>query len=232
MFLLEGLAGSFFRPLALSYVLAILASLLVALIVTPALSLLLLPQAHARARGARRHAPARTRYRRLLPRSDCRAQACRSPIVAISLAVTAAAFPFLGEEFLPNFQEYDFLMHWVEKPGTSLEAMRRVTVQRQPGADGRGGRAQLRRAHRPRGGRRRSRRASTSPSSGSVSIHRSTTRRKVAEIQGVVDGYPGLTRDLLTYLRERIKEVLTGASATIVVRIFGPNLDATGGDGR
>ncbi len=39
-----------------------------------------------------------------------------------------------------------------------------------------------------------------------------------------MDGYPGLTRDLLTYLRERIKEVLTGASATIVVRIFGPNL--------
>ena len=35
--------------------------------------------------------------------------------------------PFLGEEFLPNFREYDFLMHWVEKPGTSLDAMRRIT---------------------------------------------------------------------------------------------------------
>ena len=35
--------------------------------------------------------------------------------------------PLLGEEFLPNFREYDFLMHWVEKPGTSLEAMRRIT---------------------------------------------------------------------------------------------------------
>ena len=34
----------------------------------------------------------------------------------------------LGEEFLPDFQETDFLMHWVEKPGTSLEAMRRITV--------------------------------------------------------------------------------------------------------
>ena len=51
--------------------------------------------------------------------------------------MTAAAFPFLGEEFLPHFQEYDFLMHWVEKPGTSLEAMRRITVRRQPGAAGR-----------------------------------------------------------------------------------------------
>ena len=44
----------------------------------------------------------------------------------------------------------------------------------------------------------------------------------VAKVQHVVDGYPGLYRDLLTYLRERIKEVLTGASATVVVRITGP----------
>lgn len=47
----------------------------------------------------------------------------------------------------------------------------------------------------------------------------------VARIQGVVDGYPGLQRDVLTYLKERIKEVLTGASATVVVRIYGPGLD-------
>ena len=45
VFFLEGLAGSFFRPLAMAYVLAIVASLAVALIVTPALSLMLLPQA-------------------------------------------------------------------------------------------------------------------------------------------------------------------------------------------
>ena len=44
VFMLEGLAGAFFRPLALSYVLAILASLAVALTVTPAMALLLLPK--------------------------------------------------------------------------------------------------------------------------------------------------------------------------------------------
>ncbi|MEJ7708405.1 MAG: PepSY domain-containing protein [Pyrinomonadaceae bacterium] len=40
----------------------------------------------------------------------------------------------------------------------------------------------------------------------------------VAKIQSVVDGYPGLYRDVLTYLKERIKEVLTGGSASMVVR--------------
>jgi len=47
----------------------------------------------------------------------------------------------------------------------------------------------------------------------------------VAKIQGGVDGYPGLYRDVLTYLKERIKEVLTGTSASIVVRVYGPDLD-------
>ena len=48
----------------------------------------------------------------------------------------------------------------------------------------------------------------------------------VARIQEVIDSYPGIFRDLLTYLEERIKEVLTGASATVIVRICGPNLDS------
>ena len=48
----------------------------------------------------------------------------------------------------------------------------------------------------------------------------------MARIQTVIDEYPGLVqKDVLTYLKERIKEVLTGAGATIVVRIFGPELD-------
>jgi Cu/Ag efflux pump CusA len=47
----------------------------------------------------------------------------------------------------------------------------------------------------------------------------------IGRIEGVVQAYPGLYRDVLTYLRERIKEVLTGAGATIVVRLYGPELE-------
>ena len=229
VFLLEGLAGAFFRPLALSYVLAILASLLVALVVTPALSLMLLPRAVGGAR-ARGDAPLvrwlKTRYRRVLPPLM---HAPRQAIatIAVALGVTAVAYPFLGEEFLPHFQEYDFLMHWVEKPGTSLNAMNRVTVlaskelRAVPGVRNFGshvGRAEV--ADEVVGINFTELWISLEPD-----VDYDAT---VARIQSVVDGYPGLTRDLLTYLRERIKEVLTGASATIVVRIYGPNLDQLG----
>jgi Cu/Ag efflux pump CusA len=48
-----------------------------------------------------------------------------------------------------------------------------------------------------------------------------TTR---ASVEAAVAGYPGLYRDVQTYLKERIKEVLSGAGESIVVRIFGPDL--------
>jgi CzcA family heavy metal efflux pump len=222
VFFLEGLSGSFFRPLALSYVLAISASLLVALIVTPALSLMLLPQA-----THEREAPLVTvlkrRYRDILPRLVAMPTRALG-IIAVSLAAAGIAFPFLGEEFLPHFKEYDFLMHWVEKPGTSLDAMRRITVRASdelraiPGVRNFGahiGRAEV--ADEVVGINFTELWISLDPS-----VDYSST---VAKVQSVVAGYPGLQRDLLTYLRERIKEVLTGASATIVVRIFGPELD-------
>lgn len=222
VFLLEGLAGAFFRPLALSYVLAISASLLVALIVTPALSLLLLPRA-----VQERESPLVTRlkaaYRRLLPHLVV-APRLAIAIVGISLAATGVAFPLLGEEFLPHFKEYDFLMHWVEKPGTSLDAMTRITLRASrelravPGVRNFGahiGRAEV--ADEVVGVNFTELWISLDPTVNYA--------QSVAKIQSVVDGYPGLQRDLLTYLRERIKEVLTGASATIVVRLFGPDLD-------
>src|SRR5262249_46007018 len=127
VFFLEGLSGSFFRPLALAYVLAIAASLLVALTVTPALSLMLLTGATERRRESPLVRVLKAIYRRILPGIIYR------PVFAMLVLVAAFGasgwyVTRLGEEFLPNFQENDFLMHWVEKPGTSLEAMQRLTA--------------------------------------------------------------------------------------------------------
>lgn len=223
VFFLEGLAGSFFRPLALAYVLAVVASLVVALTVTPALSLLLLPGAPLEARDPAVLRRLKQIYRRVLPWIlDRPRQAVAT--VAVLFVMTGGATFLLGEEFLPRFQEYDFLMHWVEKPGTSLDAMRRITerVSRElraiPGVRNFGahiGRAEV--ADEVVGPNFTELWISLDPS-----VPYDPT---LDHIQRVVDGYPGLYRDVLTYLRERIKEVLTGGSAAIVVRVYGPDLD-------
>ena len=222
VFMLDGLAGAFFRPLALSYVLAILASLLVALTITPALALLLLP-AHLDRRESRVVSGLKARYRATLATVVDRPKAALGSLVVMA-ALTGGVWPLLGEEFLPNFREYDFLMHWVEKPGTSIAAMQRITERASrelmavPGVRNFGahiGRAEV--ADEVVGPNFTELWISLDPS-----VDYEAT---VARIQSIVDGYPGLYRDLLTYLRERIKEVLTGASATIVVRAYGPDLD-------
>jgi CzcA family heavy metal efflux pump len=222
VFLLDGVGGAFFRPLALAYVLAILASLLVALTVTPALCLLLLPGAPTRQREAPLARALKARYRALLPAIVARPRAALAGL-AFAFALTALALPSLGQEFLPDFQETDFLMHWVEKPGTSLEAMRRVTISASralraiPGVRNFG-------AHL---GRAEVADEVVGPNFTELWIsidERAAYAPTVARIREVVEAYAGLYRDVLTYLKERIKEVLTGASATIVVRVYGPDL--------
>jgi len=222
VFFLKGLSGSFFRPLALSYVLAILSSLVVAMTLTPALSLFLLPQA-----VKRRESPflkwLKERYEAILPKLINHPKHVLG-FLTVALAVALIIIPFLGEEFLPHFKEYDFLMHWVEKPGTSIEAMNRITIRASkelraiPGVRNFGahiGRAEV--ADEVVGPNFTELWISLDPAA--------KYEASVDKIQEVVNGYPGLYRDLLTYLRERIKEVLTGSSATLVIRIYGEKLD-------
>ncbi len=224
VFFLPGLAGTFFRPLALSYILAIGASLAVALTVTPALCLLLLRKDGGSKRDAWFARGFKAAYRAVLP-------ACASrPWVAIG--VLAAAFAAtgwiwtqkLGEEFLPSFKERDFLMHWLEKPNTSVEASQRITIAAAEDLLA----VEGVRNHGAHIARAEVADEVVGPDFTELWISiapEADYDGTIKKVQAVVDGYPGLVRDLLTYLRERIKEVLTGASASVVVRIYGPDLN-------
>jgi len=219
---LDGLSGSFFRPLAIAYILAILASLLVALTVTPALSLMLLPSAGHKRLDAPLTRFLKAIYSRILPFFLHRPKQSLAFLAVMFVATFAAAFQ-LGQEYLPSFQETDFLMHWVEKPGTSLDAMRRITAIASQ---------ELRSVKGVRNfgshiGRAEVADEVVGPNFTElwISIDESVPYEEtVGKIQEVVDGYPGLKRDLLTYLKEAIKEVLTGSGGSIVVRVFGPDL--------
>jgi CzcA family heavy metal efflux pump len=216
---LGGLTGSFFRPLAYAYGLAILASLLVALTVTPALALILL----SRSKLERRESPVvrllQRGYTALLGRIVARP---RSAYATAGVVVIAGALvvPLLGQELFPKFKERDFLMHWLGRPGVSHAEMIRITQQASdelrkiPGVRNFGahiGQGTL--ADEPHG---------IDFGENWISIDESVDYDKtVAAVQKAVDGYPGLQRDVQTYLKERTKEVLTGTSEAIVVRISG-----------
>jgi CzcA family heavy metal efflux pump len=223
IFFLEGVSGAFFRPLAMAYVLAIGASLLVALTITPALCLMLLAGAPLKTHEPRLVRRLKGGYRRVLRRMVGRPRLAIG-IMAAGLLIAATGYMGFKDQFLPNFRETDFLMHFVAKPGTSVEAMERITARASnellaiPGVRNFG-------AHI---GRAESGDEVYGPNFTELWISlddKADYDSSVAKIQEVIDGYPGLYRDVLTYLRERIKEVLAGAGATIVVRIYGPDVD-------
>ena len=223
IFFLDGIAGSFFRPLALAYILAILASLVVALTVTPALSYMLLTGDRGRDEEAPVARLLRRAYGAVLPRLIDKPYTALGVILA-ALVLSGAAATRFGSEFLPEFQETDFLMHFVAKPGASVEEMDRMTVlasrelRAVPGVRNFGshiGRAEV--ADEVYGPNFTELWISIDPD-----VDYQATRRR---IQAAMDGYPGMFCDVQTYLQERSKEVLSGTSYSIVVRLFGPDMD-------
>ena len=223
IFFLTGLSGSFFRPLVTAYALALGASMLVALTVTPALSLIFF-----RNEGSLSHResplvpPLKRGYESILKRIVEQPRWAYSG-VAVMTVLGIALTPFLGQSLLPEFKERDFLMHWLTKPGTGQPEMVRITEQVNaelltiPGVRNAGshiGQALL-----------MDEVVGIEFGENWISVDPSVDYDEtVARVQEVVNGYPGLFRDVLTYLKERIREVLTGSSEAITIRIFGPDL--------
>ena len=222
VFFLDGLSGAFFQPLATAYVVAGLVSPLIAMTVTPALVYILLSNAPIDHRTSPIVPFLHRIYDRVLGRS------LRTPAISYGTAgaivlAGIVVFPFLGQELLPSFKERDFLMHWILKPGSSQPEMWRITAEscRElmtiPGVRNCGSHiGQAANADEPYG---------IYFTENWISVDPSVDYDKtLAAVQEVVDGYPGLVRDVQTYLKERIREVLTGSSDTVVIRIYGPDL--------
>jgi Cu/Ag efflux pump CusA len=127
VFFLQGVTGSFVRPLAISYLLAVVASMAVALAVTPALALLLL----ARAPLQRRQPPLLRWLRHAcaaaLTRVIFRPRLAYLAIGAIVLAGLAVLPQLGGRPMLPAAQDRDLLIHWHAAPGMSRPEMDRIT---------------------------------------------------------------------------------------------------------
>jgi len=223
VFFMDGLSGAFFRPLVLSYSIAIVASMVVALTVTPALSFILLRNAPLDKRESPLVVWLHRVYKSILDKVLQRPSRVYLTVGATVL-VGILVLPFLGQSLLPSFKERDFLMHWLTKPGTSWPEMNRITIKGSnelraiPGVQNFGahiGQALI-----------MDEVVGMYFGENWISVDPAVDYDEtVKKIQSTIDGYPGIFRDVLTYLKERIREVLTGTSQAIVVRIYGQDLD-------
>jgi CzcA family heavy metal efflux pump len=222
VYFMGGLSGAFFEPLATAYILAMLASMIVAVTVTPALCLLMLNPAALHQRQSPMVSWLQGVYEAALKRVISAPRATFATAGGIAV-IGFGVWPLLGHALLPSFKERDFLMHWVTLPGTSHPESVRITTQASrelraiPGVRNFG--AHVGRAiggDEPYGVNFTENWISVDP--------RADYDKTLAAVEETVAGYPGMYRDVQTYLKERIKEVLTGAGESIVVRIFGPEL--------
>jgi len=224
VFFLGGLSGAFFAPLASVYVLAALVSPFVAMTVTPALIYILLSNFSINEKEPPILPWLRSSYGKIVSiiikiKGKFHLLVLASLMLAILITV-----PFLGRELLPSFKENDFLMHWLLKPGTSREEVVRTSelvgneLLEIPGVRNFGmhtGRAI-----------KADEIVGMYFAENWVSIDPTVDYDEtLISIEEVVHGYPGLIRDVQTYLKERIREVLSGSGHPLVVRVYGPELE-------
>jgi CzcA family heavy metal efflux pump len=217
---LQGVSGAFFQPLALSYMLALLASLVVALTLTPALSVVFL-----RKDGVLNGESLVTRGLRGI-HSVLFGWAVSVPRLAFAVAaviavVGALALPLLRQEaLLPDLKETDLVVRMAGSPATSHSAMSRITtlagreLRAIPGVrnvSAHVGRAIMSDKH-----------TNINATELWVSIDPDADYEPTVEgIKGVVAGYPGLSPEVLTYHQAMVREELSGTGESLVVRVYG-----------
>ena len=227
---LGGVAGKLFAPLGLAYIFAILASLVVAVTLTPALCLLLLGRAELKAEDPPFVRWLKPRYLGVLNRIE------RFPgrVIGITGAVIVAGIamlPLFSGEFIPALREGHYIMHMSAVPGTSeAESLRigRKVSEAVLAIEGVQSVAQW--VGRSKNGADT---FGTHYSEFEVEIGALAGReqsRILREIRETLAGerggsWPGVTFAVNTFLTERIEETITGYAAPFVVNLYGASLD-------
>ncbi|MGF6782154.1 efflux RND transporter permease subunit [Paraburkholderia sp. GAS334] len=222
---LSGIAGKLFAPLGVAYILAVLASLGVALTLTPAMALALLARGPLPAHEPRLLTWLKARYAVLLLKVEQRVKTVMVVVVVMCVAALSAV-PFLRGNFIPELREGHYIVHMGLAPGTSLAESMRIGTQvsaalmQVPGV-----RLVAQRAGRanevvdPVG---------VQLSEFEVDLEPMSAARQSAilrRIQETLARFPGLTTSVNTFLVERIDETISGVTAPVAVNLFGDNLD-------
>ncbi len=225
VFFIEGLSGALFRTLVVSYALALLAAMAVALTITPALSLILLSNGRREGRESPLTPWLKRGYQRALARTVQRPWLAYA-VVAVLVVAGVVILPFLGQnQLLPSFREPYLTVQLEAAPGTSLPAMQEIVTRASgelraiPGVSNVA--AHLGRAVFG------DRVVGINFAELWVSIHpEADYDATVTAVQGAVDRYTELDRQVQTYSQQTLAQPKTSAGDAITVRVFGEDYNA------
>ena len=222
---MSGIQGRLFAPLGIAYILAILASLVIAVTLTPALSFILLTGRAAKIHNPRYIDRLKVRYRSLLEGVARRPQLVLAVVIGFCIAA-AAMLPFFGGAFLPELREGHFIVHMSAIPGTSLEESLRI---------GHEVAQELRKNPHIRSVAQRAGRAELADDTWGthysefnvdlVPLKGEEAEFVQSEIRDALVKFPGAYFAIKPFLTERIEEILTGVSGQVVIKIYGNDLD-------
>jgi Cu/Ag efflux pump CusA len=217
--------GRFVGPLALAFIFAVVASLLVAMTSTPALCALLLR--HHEERAEARWLERLKAWQRWSVHHVGRHLKLMILVLVALVAGSAAALPFLGGTFMPDFREGHFVMQVSSSiTGTSLEEMlalgRRVSAEVLAlpyvrSIEQQVGRAEL--GEDTWGPHRSEFHVELKPD---AKVDQTSAQE---ELRGILAHYPGIESDVVTFLGDRISESLSGETAQVAIKVFGDDLD-------
>lgn len=223
---LQGLEGRFFRPLGLSYIISILASLIVAVTVTPALCKILLKKTKATEKPERESFVVRALKFVYIPTVRA-AIRLRWLVVAIALVGTLGSLwlgSTYGTRFLPEFNEGTFTVFLMAPPGTSLAESNRLAFGVEERlAEVEGVRSVVRRTGRAE---RDEHAEPVSSSEIEVSVEQGYRKANVRrEIDMILDDIPGITTMIGQPIEHRLSHLLSGTPAAIAINVYGEDLD-------
>lgn len=224
IFSLSGLEGKIFAPLGFSYIVAIAASLLVALTVTPAMCMMLL--------GGKNHLPDHEPHFVVLLKNLYRPSltiALNRPIVIIAgaaLLFIISLIPLfsVGKEFLPAFDEANLIVAANSIPGTSLDVTSKTGLMVTE---------HMKEHSAVMAAGQRAGRAEGSDDYGSsnfseIDIRLSADakdRHQVKEhLRADLAKVPGLVVNVGSYISHRMDHTLSGVNAAIAIKVFGTDL--------
>jgi len=223
--MMTGLQGAFFRPLSISFLVAVGLSLLVAMSATPALCVLAMahhtpkPEAGFLRRLKRRQL-ATIEWLNARPRALL-------GILAVSGIAGVACLPLLGARLLPDFRENYLIAHASLRPGISLEETTRVGKRISQGLMAIPGVKSV----AEQIGRAENGQDPDAPHRSEFEVQIDPQKGRVASdidaaIRDVFDDHPNQLVEIYSVLAERIGETLSGESAPFSISVIGSDLDA------